>query len=402
MGENQLDNLQRDLLKGAPEDLTQLLDTSHFPRIIERNHAAAFSNEFLNLDHTLRLLRHLSTRRNEWAHVLDGQWELEDILQSVQAMREILISLRRREALEINRMFQDGLEQQGGLLEETLTQIPEPSESPEEVDGWNEEHSWLGFWRTLESYLVVESAIQSGEEQIDGRGRKLVNVLVRVTNVAPASEDRPNIRFRDVRLTIRRSNNNTESHMGSLEPGESREELLRVYEKEIASVEFEVQGDVDRKRLFFLRRRNALPDDVVTPMLLELREQFEGIGIEEAVEKVTISVAKIQPAMTLAEVSDLRRELTEFKQLIEGRREALGQLFREFHLSRESPLGSSLREAILLLEDMEKSKIPAMETAISNTDLESIRLVANNIEQLKISVLRIRDSIRERMGVRYL
>ena len=52
----------------------QLLDTAHFPRVVERNHAAAFANQFTNLDYTLRLFSHLSARRNEWAHVLDGQW----------------------------------------------------------------------------------------------------------------------------------------------------------------------------------------------------------------------------------------------------------------------------------------------------------------------------------------
>ena len=88
--------------------------------------------------------------------------------------------------------------------------------------------------------------------------------------------------------------------------------------------------------------------------------------------------------------------------MIGEKREYLGEIFSEYHLSRESPLGSALREVILLLEDMEKTKITAMENAISNTDLDSIRLVAEDIEQLQISVLRIRDNIRERMGYRYL
>ena len=96
IGENQRDNLERDLQKGAPEDMSELLDTAHFARIVERNYADFFADGFTTIDYTLQRFNHLSLKRNEWAHVRDGQWTVPDIMQSVQAMREILISLRRR------------------------------------------------------------------------------------------------------------------------------------------------------------------------------------------------------------------------------------------------------------------------------------------------------------------
>lgn len=104
IGDNQRENLKRDLEKGAPEDITQLLDTAHFARIVQRNHAAAFVSLFPNIDHVMRLLSHLSAMRNQWAHVVDDQWTVPNVMQSVQAMREILIALRRREVLEMNQM----------------------------------------------------------------------------------------------------------------------------------------------------------------------------------------------------------------------------------------------------------------------------------------------------------
>ena len=124
LGDNQRENLERDQQKTAFEDISQLLDTAHFPRIVARNHAAAFANQFTNIDHTLRLFSHLSAKRNEWAHVHDGQWTVLNIMQSVQAMREILISLRRKEALEMHQMFQDSLDQQISIAEEDLN-VPE-------------------------------------------------------------------------------------------------------------------------------------------------------------------------------------------------------------------------------------------------------------------------------------
>ena len=404
IGENQRENLGRDLQKGAPEDKTQLLDTVHFTRIVERNHAAAFANEFTNIDHTLRLFRHLSVKRNEWAHVLDGQWTVPDIMHSVQAMREILISLRRREALEIHQMFQDSLNQQGSIPEESLTAAEDlPVASDDDGDYSVGERSLLGFWRALESYLVVESTVQPfGDEERDS-GQ--VSILVRVTNTAPDSEGRPDIRFRNVRLDVigaatRSSRGGNRSEWSELGPGQTAVSEFTSAAKGLASIEFRVFGEVDRDRLFQVQRRNTLPEEVVTPLLEQLSGQFEGVGIEEALTKVIETVARIQPDMPFAEVSALRNELAQFKPLIAEKRETLVALFGEYHLNKESPLGLSLMEAVSLLHELETNKISAMDSAISQTDMESIRAVARDFEQLQIAVLRARETIRQRMGLR--
>ena len=402
VGDTQRENLERDRTKIVPEDVAQLLDTAHFPRIVERNHAAAFATQFTNLDYTLRLFSHLSSRRNEWAHVLDGQWTVENIMQSVQAMREILISLRRKEALEIHQMFHDSLDQQVSIPEEGLN-VPEDPTPATDDDEYSlpADYALLGFWRTLESYLVVESTVLASSDEQQNEG--LVKISVRVTNTAPASEGRPHITFRDVRLKLtgvnERRRGRTDSEWHELEPGQTETTEFTVAEKGLASIEFHVDGHVDQDRLLRVQNRSALPEDVVTPLLKQISTQFQEIGIDEILTKIVETVTRIQPDMPFADVSDLRNELRQFKSIITEKREALGALFDEFHITRESRLGAPLREVILLLNELETRKLDAMDMAISQTDMESIRTVANDIEQLQISVLRVRDTIRQRMSL---
>ena len=406
IGDNQRENLERDLQKGAPEDITELLDTAHFARIVGRNHAAAFAKQFTNVDYAMRLFSHLSIKRNEWAHVLDRQWTVPNIMQSVQAMREILISLRRREALEIHQMFQDSLDHQVSIPEEVLN-VPEDPPPATEDDNYPlpADYALLGFWRTLESYLVIESNVQPARDEEQNEG--LVRVLVRVTNTAPASEGRPDITFRKVRLELtgaknlgRRGRERAGVEWDGLRPGQTETSEFIVAAKGLASIELHVDGQVDHDRLLRVQQRNTLPEEVVTPLLEQISIQFEGVGIEEALAKVVETATRIQPDMPFGEVSALRNELGQLKLLITQKCEALDALFGEYHFTEESPLGSPILEVILLLREVETKKIDEMDRAISQTDMESIRAVARDFDLLQISVLRARETIRQRMTLR--
>ena len=405
LGDDQRENLERDRQKVVPEDLAQLLDTAHFSRIVERNHAAAFTNQFTNIDYTVRLFRHLSAKRNEWAHVNDRQWTVPNIMQSVQAMREILISLRRKEALEIHQMFQDSLDQQVSIPEEFLYVSEEPTPASDDDDyPLPAGHALLGFWRALESYLYVESVVQPASDEERNEG--LVRVLIRITNTAPASEGRPDITFRKVRLQLTGAQALAQrGHVGSewtdLGPGQSETIEFTAHTKGLASIELHVTGHVDQDRLLRVQHRNPLPEEVVTPLLEQLSIEFEGVGIDEALAKIVETATRIQPDMPFSEVSALRNELGQFKLLIAQKREALGALFEEYRLDRESRLGTPVREVILLLHELEQKKIGEMDTAISQTDMESIRGVAHDFEQLQISVLRAQDAIRQRTSLRH-
>ena len=231
----------------------------------------------------------------------------------------------------------------------------------------------------------------------------MVNVLVRVTNTAPASEGRPDIRFMNVRLDVtggetRQRGRRNETNLGTLDAGQTGECQFTFYHKELASVEFRVSGEIDQERLFHLQLKDTLPGEVVNPLLEQLSNQFEAIDIEGTLTSVTGTVARIQPGMTLAEVSSFRQELAKFKPIIAEKREALGMLFEEYHLDRESQLGASFREAILLLNELESEKIGAMDNAISETDLDRIRSVAHDFEQMQLSTLRARGNYQRTDG----
>ena len=401
LGDTQRENLERDRRKVTPKDIAQLLDTTHFPRIVERNHAAAFANHITNLDYTLRLFSHLSARRNEWAHVQDGQWTVQNIMQSVQAMREILTLLRRKEALEIQQMFHDSLDQQVRIPDEALNVPEDPTLAGDEDEyPLPADYALLGFWRTLESYLVVESSVLPASDEENNKG--LIRISVRVTNTAPASEGRPHVTFRDVRLELTGLNGRGRGHANTgwqeLEPGQTESREFTVAAKGLASIEFHTYGHVDQDRLLRVQHRSSLPEDVVTPLLKQISTQFSGIGIDETLSIIVETVNRIQADMPFAEVSARRNELKQFKLIITEQREALGSLFGEYHFARESRLGTPFREVILLLEELEKKKLDEMDAAISGTDMESIRAAADDIEQLQISVLRARDTIRQRMS----
>ena len=199
----------------------------------------------------------------------------------------------------------------------------------------------------------------------------------------------------------RRGRDYANTEWTDLGPGQTATTEFMATANGLASIELHVTGHVDQDRLLRVQHRSTLPEEVVTPLLEQFSIQFEGVGIEEALAEIVETAARIQPDMPFAEVSALRNELGQFKLLIAQKREALGALFDEYHLDRESRLGAPFREVILLLHELEQKKIDEMDTAISQTDVESIRGVARDLEQLQITVLRGRDTIRQRMSSRH-
>ena len=106
-------------------DLSSFLDAAHFGRIVARNHAAAFADAFTDYDVTRDRFRFLASMRNEWAHVPDEGLPLANVNEAVRAMIDILVRLRSREALEIERMSHYNL----ATPEEPVRETVEPGES---------------------------------------------------------------------------------------------------------------------------------------------------------------------------------------------------------------------------------------------------------------------------------
>ena len=398
--DKQRENLKITLENRPVNDLSVLLDAIHFGRIVRRNHAAVFADVFTEIDAALERFRFLASVRNEWAHIQPEGLPLPRVISAIQAMKGILLSLRCREAVEIDSI----------MVERNIEQPEDPMLEPIAVtedfndgDYVGSDHldeltaSPLELWRTLQSYLVMESFVEHREAQENHQNQdeRQVVVTIRVSNTAPDSEDRPYICFRNVSLSVVSSRRRSgESDLGYLEPGQTVERQFNFHEKEIAQFEFRVSGSVDPERFFRVERKGGLPGEVIRPLLSEFMERFEAIGIKEPMTKVLASVTAVQPTMTLADASRVRTELGQVGPIIEEKLSGLNDFFREFHLNKQSPLGYQCNEIAVFLNEL-NSKIQAVDNAIGGTNLEAIKLAVNDLEQLQLSVLQVEETIRK-------
>ena len=389
----QRENLNVAMEKWRPSDHATLLDAGHFGRIVSWNHAAVFAGIFTEIDYTLRQFRFLAAMRNDWAHIPPDGLPMTRVVAAIQTMQALLVTLRCREALEIGRlMSQRNLEQSEAPLTDL---IPDATDS--DYDGSDGDDRMdvlaaepLGLWHALRSYLVTEAFVASAISKDEQ-----VLVTVRVSNVAPASGDRPRIRFENVNLMVKPDRRgNSVYNLRVLEPGQTVDTQLTLSDKEIAHFEYWVSGQVDQQGFFEVQQNGSLPVEVVRPILNEFSTRFEAIGIKEPLNQALASLIVVSPTMTLSEASQVRQELEQAGLLIEEKRNLLGRLFEEFYLDRESSLGAPVREVILLLEELE-AKIQAVDAAISQTNLEAIQLAVNGLEQLQLSVLQVEETIRK-------
>ncbi len=398
--DNQRENLDIAWGKEPDSDPTNLLDAVHFGRIISWNHAAVFSEAFTEIDLTLSRFRVLASIRNDWAHIPPNGIPLPRAIGAIQVMKDILVRLRRREAVEIDAILsRRNVEKVEKVENPMLEPVPHTEDSDNDEDGGHLDEPTtvpLALWRTFQSYLITESFIEPGEAR-DRRGNQLegqVLVTVRASNIAPASEDRPDICFRDVNLVVVSSQRGQEQiRLGDLEPGRTVERQFAFFEKEVAQFEFQVSGHVDPERYFRIQRKDGLPGEVVRPILNEFVEQFEAIGIKEPLSRALATITDVQPTMTLADASRIRRELGQVGPIIKEKQDALNNLFREFHLSSESPLGAQTGSVALFLNEL-GPRIQAVDGAIGDTNLEAMEQAVNGLEQLQLSVLQVEETIR--------
>ena len=102
---NMLKSLQNLIEKNPSYDREFFIETSNFGHIIVKNHNELFADAFSDTVRTWTDLRRLNDLRNEWAHVHD--FSPARAVQAAELMTSILASLRREEALEIERMSQE-------------------------------------------------------------------------------------------------------------------------------------------------------------------------------------------------------------------------------------------------------------------------------------------------------
>lgn len=386
LSDNQRESLRVGMEREKRPNLAAYLDSGLFPNIVKRNHAAAFVDALPDIDFALGQFRGIAHMRNEWAHVPPDRLASDKVRATIEAMTSLLISLRCREVLEVDKMTNYG----PGDLQVTSEASPdaEPELLGDEARNELTEAS-LGLWRELQSYLALDSAtVNAG----DG-GHNEILVRVRVSNVAPIGEGRPEVYFREVHLSIVSQGGHKSMGLGRLEPGQAVEREFTFHPKELASVVFEVKGDLDPDRFFRVQRTAGLPTDVVTPLLREFTERFAGIQINEPLIEALAAVRSVGPEITLSDAARVRQDLKQAQSLIAEKEASLQDLFQDFHLNKQTRIGAQSHEVWKLLREV-STRIEAVDAAIGSTDPEAAAKAIRSLEQLQLAIRQVEETTR--------
>ena len=394
----QRQQLERIAKRDLPNDLEVLLDAPHFGAIVCRT--PSFADAFNDLSATFRKFQRLGHIRNAWAHVQMDSVSLARIMQSVETMEDILASLRRREALDIERIRlafseqssipQDDMDEP--LMEEDDMVGVDDFDSGYASDGRTIEP--LALWSHLQSYLSLDTIVEPHPESED-----MARIIVHVSNNAPKDRNLPIVQFHDVYVRTlpegRRYSFDRRNRYGSvsLAPGEKFEDELTVPVKLLASIEFSFGGTIDQGKLFNFRRRLGLPSEAVKPILDEFVDRFESLSIKELLQVVLDAISNADASMTLQEAAQLRKNLEDFQAAVTDKINGISQLSSEFMLERESTLGAQCGEVIVFLREL-VAKIESLDEAISQTDTKLISQAVNDLEQSQLAIIRLENTIK--------
>ena len=382
--------LQGNLLKGIQDVVEKnpgherhlFIDTSHFGWIIVKHHNEVFADAFGDTVRTFNDLRWLNELRNEWAHRYDIA--PARAVQAANLMKSILASLRREEALEIERMSQEFvLDPADRHAEDSIDYMDPPGGRAESL---NIPVTPLELWRQLESYLVLEKFVRLPEDEEN----EFAEVTIRVHNTAPASSDWPAVYFRSLDVVTL---GGYSQGLGGLGPGETREVVFSFPVKQLMAVDFRLSGGIDPARLLTFERATGLPAEVIAPLRKEFVSRLESVGVKEFVNGALDSTGTLGPEMTLASISKVREEIRLMSSTGAEKQEALHTLSRDFQLDRDSGLGYRLSEIIGSLHQFGE-KLDALDAAIGSTNLTVISEAVQDLKQIQLAVLRLEDTIR--------
>ena len=358
-----------------------MLDASHFARIVSKHHNEVFSDAFTDALRTFKEMRHLAALRNEWAHVQEISFARAR--QAADLMKHILASLRCEEALEVERMSEGFAVKPGTEMLETHMEDLATDDGALDLQFSTAGPSKL--WHQLRCYLAVEPSVEPPEDQSSGQ----VRVTVKAHNTAPDSRDWPIVHFRSV---VVRPIGGSPKELGELSPGDTREVEFSFPAKQLVCTEFEISGEIDADKFFQFTRTTGLPEEIVVPLHREFLERLGALEVNEFVEGILEEVGAVDPGMTLADIARVRGALGQQSERVEGKRAALGRLFDEFSLTRESTLGSRTREIILALVELEE-KLAALDEAIGRTDIDLMNEAVRDLRQIQLAVLRVEGTV---------
>ena len=394
LSDEQRRNLENMVKRDPDRRLSEFLDSPHFGRIVSNHHTSIFSDAFHDSVAIFKQFQHLTYMRNEWAHV--QIMPMPRVIAMMEIMKNILASLRRREALEIDEMNKNVTGQLEKLIDDPeIAELSDVMEySGNDYLSEQSEALPLELWRQLQSYLVMDTIVELPEDEPSG----IAQVTVQVSNTSPESSGWPTVCFTSVSLEIKGARN--QGYYGSmgygdrLSPGESFQQQFKFSRTELASVEFHVTGSLDWNQFFNFQWKRGAPVEIVAPILSEFIERFEELDIEEPVAKALNSIGSINSRMTLADLVAARNELRNIQPIINQKSESLNTLFSEFHLDREIALGFQCYQVMTHLRQL-GSKIKFVDDAIGDTDLDQIAQAVHDLEQIRLAILRIQNTIRE-------
>ena len=393
----QRQQLERIVNRDSPDAFELLLDAPHFGSIICR--AASFTVNFNDLSATFRKFQRLNRIRNAWAHVQMDSVSFVRVMQSVETMEDILASLRRREALDIERIKRE-FSEHSSISPDTMGEPPLEEDDMVGIEDFDSGYASdgrtiepLALWSHLQSYLSLDTIVEPHAESED-----MARIIVQVSNNAPKDRNLPVVQFHEVyvrTLHEGRYSFDRRNRYGnvSLAPGEKFEDELTVPVKFLASIEFSYGGSIDQNKLFNFRRRLGLSSETVRPILDEFVVRFESLGIKDLLQVLLDAIASADASMTLQEAAQLRKDLENFQAAVTDKINGISELSREFMLQRESTLGAQCGEVIVFLREL-VAKIESLDEAISQTDTELVSQAVNDLEQSQLAIIRLENTIK--------
>ncbi len=389
-----LDNLRAMEAVNPNLQLHLLLQSSHFGWIVVKHHNVAFSDAFRDADSALQDFNRLNRMRNEWAHTYD--MPSARAMYASDLMSSILLSLRREEALEIQRISQEFVaDPNNSATEQTLDFQAQPESYPVLTDLTA---SPLELWRQLYSCLVVEKSVEIPDEDAE----QVAKVTFKVQNTAPNSVNWPSVHFRSVQVALpdgvtasygRGRASGAVRELGPLAPGEEHEANFSFPVNQLIDLEFNIQASIDHDELFQFQHSTALPFETIAPVWQQFVQTLDAVGIKEFVNDALNEIGGLDANMTLAGIADIRNKIRAKLNESSELQDRLRLFIREFHLSQPGPLGLRVGEISEALGEFEKS-LKTLDDAIGRTDLALIPQAVESLKQIQLAVLRLDDVVK--------
>ena len=377
--------------RGLP-DYQEILDTRHFGYILTRQNHTLFQREFPDTARAFKRFQEINAVRNGWAHVQDVS--TGHLYQASNTIKDILAALNLREALEVERLRGMAMNDRANRIEE------EPIEGivleGESIVANSPLTEPIDSWKRLSSYLRIEQEI-TYQDIPEGR---IARVTVTLRNIAPASENDPQVIFRDVILRdmgARRSNTREAAlatwGIGDLEPGESKEAEIEIPWQKLAEFDLHTSGRIDGAALLNFRNSIDLAREAATDLRQRFAELFKEINIEGLVTEVMETLSAIDETASMIQIREARGTIKDFSSRASTAVRDFNRLGSNYGLRQESPILARLTELQDALKGFE-AIMQRIDEALGESDPEKLREIQASLQDAQLAVLRVESELR--------